>query len=29
LSARIKRADEQIALLPAHTYSGKKVQDAF
>lgn len=29
LSARIKHADEQIALLPAHTHSSKKVQDAF
>lgn len=29
LSARIKRTDEQIALLPAHTHPGKKVEDAF
>lgn len=29
LSSRIKRANEQIALLPAHTHPGKKVEDAF
>jgi len=29
LSARIKRTDEQIALLPAHTHPGKKVEDDF
>lgn len=29
LRARIKRTDEQIALLPAHTHPAKKVEDAF